>query len=197
MGGSGSGTWYRWNKRTTTEEVRRLDIRYLHKHGLLEPNRAGLLSWTQGGESIGNISYTTLNDQIVLRFRWRRHGDDWEPVKQTIWFDETPCNYGGSRKWFSCPDCDQRAAVLYLVDKLFLCRKCYQLPYTSQGEDYLERLARKAGKISDRLGMDEEDGVLTKPKGMHWQTFDRLIQAENATQERMNNAFLAKYGMYM
>ena len=197
MGGIGSGTWYRWNKRTTTEEVRRIDIRYLHKHGLLEPNRAGLLSWTQGGESVGNINFTTLNDQIVLRFRCRQHGDDWEPVEQTIWFDETPCNYGGSRKWFSCPECDQRVAVLYGKGKLFLCRTCYQLPYTSQGEDYLERLVRKANKISGRLDLDEDGGVYTKPKHMHWKTFHHLVQAELAADARMNNAFLAKYGMYI
>ena len=27
MGGPGSGGWYRWDKRTTTEEIKRIDIR--------------------------------------------------------------------------------------------------------------------------------------------------------------------------
>jgi len=196
MGGRGSGTWYRWDKRTTCEEVKRLDIRYLHKHGLLKPNRAGSLSWSRGEEPAGNIQYTMFNDLMMLRYRCRWYGEEWEDVKQSIWFAETPCNYGGSRKWFSCPDCDNRVAVLYLVDKLFLCRKCYQLPYASQGEDYMDRMQRKLQKISKKLEADDytDDGVLTKPKHMHWKTFYHLVQAELAADDRMNNALLARFG---
>ena len=34
--GPGSGTWYRWDNRTRAEDVRCVDIRYMHKHGFLE-----------------------------------------------------------------------------------------------------------------------------------------------------------------
>ena len=33
----GSGNWHRWDKKTTTEEVHRVDIRYMYKQGLLRP----------------------------------------------------------------------------------------------------------------------------------------------------------------
>ena len=36
MGGVGSGTWYRFNKKTTVEECRSLDVRRFHREGLLK-----------------------------------------------------------------------------------------------------------------------------------------------------------------
>jgi hypothetical protein len=37
MGGPGSGNWYRFDKRTTTGECHSVDVRYLHREGLLKP----------------------------------------------------------------------------------------------------------------------------------------------------------------
>jgi hypothetical protein len=37
MGGIGSGDWYTFNKKTTVEECRSLDVRRLHREGLLKP----------------------------------------------------------------------------------------------------------------------------------------------------------------
>jgi hypothetical protein len=39
MGGAGSGNWYRFDKKTTTGECQSVDVRYLHREGLLEPGR--------------------------------------------------------------------------------------------------------------------------------------------------------------
>jgi hypothetical protein len=79
-------------------------------------------------------------------------------------------HYGGQRPWFRCPGCQRRVAVLCGYDTLFLCRHCYQLPYTSQYETRLDRLYRKMRKLQDRRG-----GQYTrKPKGMYWRTWERL-----------------------
>jgi hypothetical protein len=204
MGGRGSGTWYRWDKKTTTEEVKRIDIRYMKKHGLLSRG-SGSLSWSCGGESSGYIQYTMHGGRMTLNYKFRRNGGEWEPVEQTIWFDETPCNYGNTRKWFRCPHCNKRVAILYGADKLFLCRHCYRLPYGSQTETHMDRMARKARKIRKRLDIDNPifdpdnltDWIYYKPKNMHWKTFDRLKAAENQAQDSMNNNFLARFGHYM
>jgi hypothetical protein len=37
MGGVGSGSWYRFNKKTTTGECQTIDVRHLHRNGLLRP----------------------------------------------------------------------------------------------------------------------------------------------------------------
>ena len=45
MGGRGSGSWYRWDSKTTTESQHRIDIRWLKKHG----DTCGLVNdWNTG-----------------------------------------------------------------------------------------------------------------------------------------------------
>jgi len=166
----------------------------------LQPNRAGSLTWNVGGEPSGSINYTMYENTMELNFRVRDYWDEeWESVQQTIWFDRTPCHYGGNRKWFRCPECDRRVGLLYGGDVLFLCRHCYRLPYASQGEGYPDRLSRKLDKISDKLQADEYTVIddLWKPKWMHWRTFYRLTMAEIDADERSTNAFLARFGHYL
>ena len=197
MGGIGSGRYYRSSGRVTTEETKRIDIRYLKQQNMLRPNTRGSLSWSCGGEPTGNINYTMYENTMLLNFKWRHYDDeDWQSVEHTIWFDRTRCNYGGERKWFSCPGCDARVAILYGADIKFFCRHCYQLPYASQGEDYLARLMRKSDKVSARLEADEYmefDGYY-KPKGMHWKTFYQLIMTENDLEDRTQNSLFARFG---
>ena len=160
---------------------------------MLRPNTKGSLTWSCGGEPTGNINYTMFENTMVLNFKWRDYGD-WESVKQTICFDRTRCNYGGTRRWFLCPHCNKRVAILYGADVRFLCRHCYRLPYASQGEDYMDRMERKANKISLQLDPDcLEDEYYCKPKGMHWKTFNRLISVNNNLQESIERGFLFKF----
>jgi hypothetical protein len=199
MGGFGSGRYYRSSGRVTTEETKRIDIRYLKKQNMLRPNTKGSLSWSCSGEPTGNINYTMYENTMILKFRWQRYGEDWQSVEQTIWFDRTRCNFGGERKWFSCPHCNTRVAILYGADVRFLCRHCYQLPYASQSEGYLERLMRKSDKISARLNTDEylECDGFYKPKGMHWKTFYHLKMVESDLEDRTQNALFTKFGCYL
>lgn len=185
MGGSGSGNWYRWDSKTTTESQHRIDIRWLRKQGYLRPGTMGSLSWSCGDEQTGSIRYSMEEDQMILNYRHRPPGEDWEQVKINVQFSETACNYGGSRKWFICPNlnCSRRVAVLYGAGKYFLCRHCYGLVYSSQQESRPDRLMRKARKIRKRLGVSDDltESILFKPKNMHQKTFDRLRrEAEHA-----------------
>ena len=199
MGGFGSGRYYRSSGRVTTEETKRIDIRYMKQQNMLRPNTRGSLSWSCGGEPTGNINYTMYENTMVLNFKWRHYDDeDWQSVEQTIWFDRTRCNYGGTRKWFLCSHCGTRVAVLYGADIRFLCRHCYRLPYTSQGEDYPDRMQRRADKIGLKLDPDGlDDDYYYKPKGMHWKTFNRLISTNNRLQEAIERGFLFKLRHWM
>jgi len=200
MGGFGSGRYYRGSGRLTCEDTKRIDIRYLNKNGLLNPHRSGTLSWNIGGEPSGNINYIMYENSMVLKFKWQRcySDDDWESEEQEIWFDRTRCNYGGKRKWFLCPHCGKRVAVLYGADIRFLCRHCYRLPYSSQGESYLDRMERKADKINLKLDPDGlEEDYYYKPKGMHWKTFNRLIATNNCLQEAIERGFLYKFRYWL
>ena len=55
MGGQGSGTWYRFNKRDTTEEHHALDIRVWHRKGLLRPGYRFTTTWSRGERQTGSI----------------------------------------------------------------------------------------------------------------------------------------------
>jgi len=176
MGGSGSGYWYRCNSKETTENQNRVDIRWLKKEGYLWPGNIGILAWSCRGEQSGFINYKMKTDCMTLDYRYRLNGGEWEPVEQAIFFDRTPCNYGGYRTWFICPQCLKRVAVLYAAGKYFLCRHCYNLTYSSQQEDRPNRLMRAARKIRRLLGGGDDmmDFFPEKPKNMHWKTYRRL-----------------------
>jgi len=108
---------------------------------------------------------------LVVEYRCRQRGTDaWEDIRQVITLEWTPCHYGGQRPWLRCPRCQRRVAVLCGYDRLFLCRHCYRLPYTSQHETRLDRLYRKMRKLQTRIGHQ----YARKPKGMHWRTWERL-----------------------
>jgi hypothetical protein len=198
MGGMGSGNWYRWDKKTTTEEVHYVDIRYMRKQGLLWPGYTGSLSWFRGGEQTGSIRYRVEQNRLILMYRQRSYGEEWQDIEERIWFDRTPCNYGGERLWFLCPHCGKRVAVLYGADIRFLCRHCYGLPYRSQHETYMDRMMRKAHKVRQRLGASESliEPIRKKPKGMHWKTFKRLVREEREANQASTFALEAKLEMF-
>jgi len=176
MGGYGSGSWSRWNSKSTTESQHRIDIRWLKKQGYLQPGNFGSLSWSRRNKETGSIGFRMEADRMVLNYRHRPHNGEWEKVEQTVSFDRTPCNYGGHRTWFLCPRCWKRVAVLYGAGKYFYCRHCYNLTYSSQQEGIADRLMRKARIIRKRMG--GSDNLIApfpdKPKNMHWKTYWRL-----------------------
>ncbi|MCW5203227.1 hypothetical protein VU12_09845 [Desulfobulbus sp. US4] len=177
MGGIGSGEWIRYDsKKITTEGQHQIDIRLLKKQNRLRAGSSGSLSWSRRGRQTGSVGYRTEEDRMILNYRHRPHGGEWEPVEQTIPFELTPCNYGGHRTWFLCPHCMKRVAVLYGAGKDFLCRHCHDLVYTSQQENESFRLIHKAQKIRRRLNAPGSiaEPILFKPKHMHQKTFDRL-----------------------
>jgi hypothetical protein len=55
MGGVGSGNWYRFGKKTTTDECQSIDIRYLDRNELLTPGYWFSLRWSRAGRETGSI----------------------------------------------------------------------------------------------------------------------------------------------
>jgi len=182
MGGRGSGCYIRSGAKSTTEDGLSIDIRWLQRHSCLTPGRQSSLKWSRLGRQTGGITIVAHEDHIQLLYNYRRGGvGDWQDVKQQINFTWTDCHYGGRRRWFICPFCSRRVAVLYGPGKHFACRHCYGLGYESQRENRASRMYRKAGKIRERLGASPApiDPIWRKPKGMHYKTFSWLkLQAE-------------------
>ena len=175
MGGYGSGRWSSGSSSTTVFETNRIDIRYMKKAGLLKPTTKGNLTWSRGGEPTGNINYECHQEHLLLKFKFRLGNYDWQSKEQKVWFDRTPCHYGGERLWFLCPSCNRRVAILCCDGPLFLCRHCYQLPYASQNESTIDRLISQRHKLGQRIFVHYKNGEgWGKKKGMHQKTFDQL-----------------------
>jgi hypothetical protein len=184
MGGVGSGNWYRFDKKTTTDECHSVDVRYLHREGLLKPGRRFSLRWSQAGRETGSIGGAVEESdkpQRVLLFYRHRSGPaaEWEDVHEPVALDWSACNFGGKRPWFVCPGtgCGRRVAILYGPGRYFLCRHCYDLVYESQRENEMHRALRRAQ--ATRVGLGGSANMTKpfpeKPKGMHWNTYDRLF----------------------
>ena len=49
------------------------------------------------------FTFRVEQDQIVLNYRRKPNGGEWEDVEEVVRFDRTACNYGGYGTWFLCP----------------------------------------------------------------------------------------------
>lgn len=163
--------------------MRTLDVRYLQREGILTPGRTSNLDWSRCGNIIASIQIIAQADCVVLSYRYQKFGSDWQDMEYPIYFEKTNCNFGGQRIWFRCPahGCGKRVAILY-GGQIFACRHCHQLTYASTRESIDDRATRKADRIREKLGW--EPGILnangSKPKGMHWKTYQRLITQHDA-----------------
>lgn len=180
MGGWGSGR--PWGKDTTSGR-RALDIRELHRDGLLTPSQVYSLNWLRNGETVASLQIRTEANRVILNYRSRSDGGEWPSMGYPVYLEWTSCHFGGRRAWFCCParGCGRRVAILY-GGSIFACRHCHQLAYACQRETADDRAIRRADKLRTRLGW--EPGILNgegdKPKGMHWRTFEQLKAKHDA-----------------
>jgi len=131
----GRGVWF---KKRTTESCCQLDMSYLTSRYVMDWDYQTTISWkTNRGrhDSIGldicppkriRLHYSTTNRTTRKTNQYRYF----------VYLDTTPCNYGGKRWWFICPECHRRCRILYKPsDEIyFACRICHNLTYESQQE---------------------------------------------------------------
>ena len=142
MGGKGSGRWIRKSRKMTVESLQAIDIRWLRRQGLLQSGRSGMLRWTRNGNFVGSIHYIIEENSIILDIKDCCQVRSRMDAKQEIFFSRTPCNFGGHRVWFLCPECRRRCALVYGSGGIFLCRLCHGLTYQSQQESRPARIMR-------------------------------------------------------
>lgn len=195
MGGYSSG---RHGGKRTTNDMHVLDIRKIARAGLLKPGCSFNWQWTCNGEKIASIRLRTEADRVVFDYRTRNHGDDWQDMHYPVYLAWSGCNYGGQRGWWLCPaaGCGRRVAVLY-GGKVYACRQCHKLAYRTQRQQPHARACGQADKLRYQLGW--EAGILngngSKPKGMHWQTFERLQAAHDGLIDKSLRLTVFKFGL--
>ena len=190
MGGYGSGR-RGWSKHKA-DSCLAIDIRALRKSGDLGRPGAqrsfGL--YTASGNCLASCIVEIGDGYIIVGWRVRdRRGDqeqEWQPKVCRVIFEPMPCNFGGSRQWFICPNwqCGRRVTTAYIVDGELGCRHCHKLVYACQAETDTRRAQGRQRKIRRRLNMGPSlyEPIVCKPKGMHWRTFRRLRDQADAYQ---------------
>lgn len=131
----GRGVWF---KKMTVQECWNLDMVYLRKRIDFGKVCLTAAEWKSswGKRFKVYIVHKPKAPFLIYYFLKNTKTGQPEEIVYKISWEATPCNYGGFRYWFYCPNCHSRRRVLYLPPraKYFACRKCYNLCYESQQE---------------------------------------------------------------
>ncbi|MFC7411403.1 hypothetical protein [Hydrogenophaga atypica] len=194
MGGRGSGRRSSYCGKPETNDSMPLDIRKLARAGVLMPGLSFSWQWLVNDRKVAGISIRVdWHHSLVLAYRVKSTG---ELVEQRVHTQTSACHLGGERRWFTCPRCNKRVAVLYAPGKYFACRNCYGLGYTTQKEGAGDRAASRAEKLRKRLGW--EAGILNgnggRPKGMHLTTYEQLERRHDELVQVSLHDIALKFG---
>ena len=130
-------------------------------------------------------------------------GDVIDKYDYSVPLDYSECNFGGYRPWFRCPDCSERVGKLYMPPGgyRFSCRECLELGYHTsrtsgddikQAELRYKRAFQKADKDNRRPHPNNLPHLPERPKGMHHDTFERLVSDVRAARDEWHEAFREK-----
>lgn len=129
------------------------------------------------------VAYSCDGEYVTLQF-----SVEGRTKCQLIALQTTRCTLGGDRKWFACPSCAKRVAVLYFRNSGFACRTCNRISYRSQSQDRIGRMGTRQQKLKERLGP-----LWARPRGMHATTYSRIkwevihltVEREDAVEEEI------------
>jgi hypothetical protein len=168
---TGRGGWRfgsgRPGKHIQVEHCRHIDVRLLHRSGMLAGPWIGQWSWREPTtlKTTARIDILVKPPVIQLTYRWQGQLH----IDQALLL-QTPCRLGGSRPWFSCPGCRKRVAKLYFVIGKFRCRGCHCLRYRSQSLASLDRIQQSKQRLEDGLGPHWR-----RLRGMHQSTHNKIV----------------------
>jgi hypothetical protein len=197
MGGRGSGNRFRAGK-TATSDMRQVDVRRLHRENYLQPGSVLIMNWMSNDAYTAYLQIRPEPDHVILSYTNTFSSGEERPIEYPVRLEWTGLHLGGRRPWFICPadGCGRRVAILY-GGKVYACRHCHQLAYQCQRETSWSRMIRRIDRLRDRLGWEPgmAYGEYGKPKGMHWQTFERLTGRYRDTEEQILASIRRQYGL--
>lgn len=189
MGNFNSG---KRTNRETTADMLRLDVRKLH--------RAGMLTTGTSGWRWQRVDGITLHEASIARQPGGIRITHGAGMSYLIGIERTACNMGGHRVWWLCPavGCGRRVAILYgRGGAIFACRHCHRLNYPCQRESNSDRNFRQVEKLRERLGWQRgiANGHQGKPHRMRWQTYWKLVQQHERLERAICGAIARRFSI--
>jgi hypothetical protein len=183
MGGLGSGR--QGSGRATVESLRKLDLKDLDHLELRNVGDQKALGWPL---------VELRRSGLLIRY----FGSD-DYAEEFVGFVYTRTQFGGRRRWLSCPRCNRRVRVLYQARR-FRCRKCLGLVYESTRQPWYQRVIDQADKLSFRVtgaaaAVYERDDFPDKPKRMRWAIYWKLEERYYRYMSAWAVGFAKKFGM--
>lgn len=190
---------YYWNKKDCVGDYDDIDVFWLKKYGYFDRWKSGSVSWTNRwgkNNSIG-LTVSTHADYKYAQFNYtitNRDTEEKTDYNYKITIVTTPCTYGGVRYWFICPltsngqYCGRRVGKLFLGDKYFGCRHCYNLSYPSRNKtkngmfSYLGRMFTYEDKLEKLLNQTK----IYYRKGIPTKKYLRIIQLQRLATGNAN-----------
>jgi hypothetical protein len=200
MGSVGSGKYNKYKSKPTTASYSAIDLRKLGKLINLDHRCGFTLEWNKNGVVKNSIDCVFDNNILELHYSISGIYDE-SGIIQHIEITTTPCNFGGGRKWFICPECNKNILVLYGSNR-FRCRKCLGVYHPSSNESELHRATRAMCNYQDKLNGTEStplDGVdrLSKPKWMRYDTFIKVYNEAWLGERRLFKAYKKIFGIHL
>jgi len=153
---------YYYDNKTETEDLRSLDAAWLRSQGYFKGFKGGSVTWTSSYGSKNSISLTINTDDLYTWFSYTstdRSTGEKTDRDYKVQLTTTPCQFGGTRYWFTCPlyrqgkYCGRRVRILYMGQGLFGCRHCHNLTYSSRNVSQRFRAFSQA-LLAERGAMD-------------------------------------------
>jgi hypothetical protein len=181
MGGLGSGR--QGSGAATVECFRKIDLAALERINLVNAGDQ---------QAIGSTLVELRRDGLLIYyFRPER-------TEEFVSFLYTATQFGGRRRWLSCPRCRRRVRVLYRAQR-FRCRKCLGLVYESTRQPWHQRVIDQADKLAYRVAgpaaaVYDRDEFPDKPKRMRWTTYHRLEERYYGYMNAWAVGFTKRFG---
>ncbi len=207
MGGYGSGKRRGDWKRPTKEESFVVSSTYFHQEDLLEKEQsykkvASLTFTFNNSRSDSSIGVYTRSNRVWLEYTVKKDLDSDKEVSYSFPVEWTECYFGGYRPWFICPGlgCGKRVEKLYKPPSeiYFACRHCHDISYyrcNISGKP-VKVAQYKRDKVAEKLGKTTCSSIdplkPTKPKNMHWDTYEDLLQEWEYWDKQCDKMFLKK-----
>jgi len=176
---------------TLYEDLKKVSISFLTKHGYLKPNqnKSGTINWSRYGNKTGSISIRVSTEpespNLELSYKYNE-----APINYRVQLVSAPSNLGKGVVWyFICPHTGKRCRKLYWGDKYFYHRSAirggiYKKQLQSKGE-------RDLYKTFELFFLSEEldkKHFKTHYAGKPTKKYLKLIEKIHSAENNLNNA---------